>query len=104
MVSCRSWPGWWGRRSAVRPSPRAIAGKMMTDTAKTAQLLRPIRPRDAARQTLRRLAVDLIAEIRHLDRRIATANTQIADQVRARSNRQDLWMSVSHAARWPPPC
>src|SRR5215210_3727499 len=53
------------------------------DAPKAAQLLRPIRPRDAARQTLRRLAVDLVAEIRHLDRRIATANTQIADQVRA---------------------
>jgi transposase len=53
------------------------------DATKAAQLLRPIRPRDAARQTLRRLAVDLIAEIRHLDRRIATANTQIAQEVRA---------------------
>lgn len=52
------------------------------DATKAAQLLRPIRPRDAARQTLRRLVVDLVAEIRHLDRRIATTNTQIADQVR----------------------
>ncbi|HET9646768.1 MAG TPA: IS110 family transposase [Microlunatus sp.] len=53
------------------------------DATKAAALLRPIRPRDTARQTLRRLAVDLVAEIRHLDRRIAAANTQIADHVRA---------------------
>jgi transposase len=52
------------------------------DAAKAAQLLRPIRPRDAARQTLRRLAVDLVAEIRHLDHRIEVADTQIAEEVR----------------------
>lgn len=52
------------------------------DATKAALLLRPIRPRDAARQTLRRLAVDLVAEIRHLDRRIASANAQIAQEVR----------------------
>jgi transposase len=47
-----------------------------------AQLLRPIRPRDKASQTLRHLAAELVAEIRHLDRRIASANTQITEAVR----------------------
>jgi transposase len=48
-----------------------------------AQLLRTVRPRGTAARTLRRLAADLIAEIRHLDRRIATASTQITTAVAA---------------------
>ena len=49
------------------------------DAATAALLLRPIRPRDNAFRALRRLAGELVAEVRHLDRRIATANTQIAE-------------------------
>lgn len=48
-----------------------------------ARLLKSIRPRQAGPRTLRRLAVELVAEIRHLDRRIDTATTQIAEAVQA---------------------
>ena len=51
------------------------------DTA--ARLLRGVRPRAAGPRTLRRLAVDLVAEIRHLDRRIATATAEISRAVAA---------------------
>ena len=40
---------------------------------RAADILRPIRPREPAVKTLRSLAVDLVAEIRALDRRIAKA-------------------------------
>jgi transposase len=53
------------------------------DAAAAAQLLRPIRPRDKGFQILRRLAVDLVAEVRHLDRRIAAVTTQITDALHA---------------------
>ncbi len=53
------------------------------DAAAAAQLLRPIRPRDKGFQILRRLAADLVAEVRHLDRRIAAVTTQIADALHA---------------------
>ena len=42
-----------------------------------ADILRQIRPRDPAVKTLRGLAVDLVTEIRQLDRRIAKAATDI---------------------------
>jgi hypothetical protein len=42
-----------------------------------AQLLRGVRPRDAAAKTLRALAADLISEVRQLDRRIAKAAKDI---------------------------
>lgn len=45
------------------------------------KLLRTVRPRTAALRTLRRLATDLIAEIRRLDRRITTANSEITAAV-----------------------
>ena len=48
-----------------------------------AELLRKIRPRDAAGRTLRGLAVDLVTEIRHLDRRIAKAAADIKTAVTA---------------------
>jgi transposase len=51
------------------------------DTA--ARLLSTVRPRATGPATLRRLAAELIAEVRHLDRRIATASTQISDAVAA---------------------
>jgi transposase len=50
---------------------------------KAAQLLRPIRPRETGPRTLRQLAVELVAEIRHLDRRITAANSKIAETVQA---------------------
>ena len=46
-----------------------------------ADMLRQIRPRDPAAKTLRGLAVDLVAEIRQLDRRIAKAATDIQTAV-----------------------
>ncbi len=48
-----------------------------------AEHLRKIRPRDAAGRTLRGLAVDLVTEIRHLDRRIAKAAADIQTAVSA---------------------
>ena len=50
---------------------------------RAADILRQIRPREAAVKTLRSLAVDLVAEIRQLDRRIAKAATDIAAVVEA---------------------
>jgi transposase len=58
-------------------APRGLSA----DTA--AQLLRPVRPRGIAARTLRRLAAELITEIRHLDRRISVANTEITAAVQA---------------------
>ncbi len=48
-----------------------------------AQLLRGVRPRSTGPRTLRRLAVELIGEVRHLDRRIATTTTEISAAVTA---------------------
>jgi len=50
---------------------------------RAADMLRQIRPRDPAVKTLRGLAVDLVAEIRRLDRRIAKAATDIQTAVDA---------------------
>jgi transposase len=50
---------------------------------RAAEIVRQIRPRESAVKTLRSLAVDLIAEVRHLDRRIAKAATAIAAAVDA---------------------
>jgi transposase len=61
-----------------------LAGAQRDLTAdRAAELLRRIRPRDAAGKTLRSLAVDLVAEIRHLDRRIAKATADIQTAVSA---------------------
>ena len=51
--------------------------------SKAAELLRGTRPRDTAGKTLRGLAADLVAEIRHLDRRIAKATNDIETGVTA---------------------
>jgi transposase len=51
------------------------------DTA--ARLLRGVRPRGVGAATLRRLAAELITEIRHLDRRITTATDRISAAVAA---------------------
>jgi transposase len=50
---------------------------------RAAELLRGIRPRDAAGKTLRGLATDLTSEIRQLDRRIAKAAADIQTAVTA---------------------
>ena len=50
---------------------------------RAAELLRGIRPRDTADKTLRGLAVDLVTEIRQLDRRIAKAAADIETAVTA---------------------
>ncbi|MCH9735000.1 MAG: IS110 family transposase, partial [Actinomycetia bacterium] len=54
-------------------APRALTAD------RAAGLLRGIRPRDTAGKTLRGLAVDLVAEVRHLDRCI----TKAADDIEA---------------------
>ena len=59
--------------------PGGAPGRLTVDTAAT--LLRGLRPRATSARTLRRLAVDLVAEIRHLDRRIAARDTDIAAAV-----------------------
>ena len=64
---------------------RLLAGgaprQLNADTA--ARLLRTVRPRSTGPRTLRRLAAELIAEIRHLDRRIATVTGDITTAVAA---------------------
>jgi transposase len=61
--------------------PGGAPRQLDADTA--ARLLRGVRPRASGAATLRRLAVELIGEIRHLDRRIATATDQISAAVTA---------------------
>jgi transposase len=51
--------------------PGRAPRQLSADTA--AQLLRTVRPRNLGPRTLRRLAADLITEIRHLDRRITSS-------------------------------
>jgi transposase len=48
---------------------------------RAAEILRQVRPRETAAKTLRSLAVDLVTEIRQLDRRIAKAASDIATAV-----------------------
>jgi transposase len=59
--------------------PGGAPGRLTADAAAT--LLRGVRPRATGARTLRRLAVDLVAEIRHLDRRIAARNHDITTAV-----------------------
>ena len=61
--------------------PGGAPRQLDADTA--ARLLSTVRPRASGPATLRRLAAELIGEIRHLDRRIATAGTRISDAVTA---------------------
>ena len=61
--------------------PGGAPRQLDADTA--ARLLSTVRPRATGPATLRRLAAELIGEVRHLDRRIATASTQISDAVAA---------------------
>jgi transposase len=61
--------------------PGGAPRKLSADTA--ARLLATVRPRAVGARTLRRVAVDLVAEIRHLDRRIAAVTRDIASAVEA---------------------
>ena len=61
--------------------PGGAPRQLDADTA--ARLLSTVRPRASGPATLRRLAAELIGEIRHLDRRIATTGTRISDAVAA---------------------
>ena len=60
-------------------TPAGAARGLTADHA--ANILRQIRPRDPAAKTLRSLAVDLVAEIRALDRRITKAAIDITAAV-----------------------
>jgi transposase len=60
----------------------AGAGRELT-ADQAAELLRSVRPRDLAAKTLRTLAVDLISEVRQLDRRIKKAALDIEAAVAA---------------------
>ena len=61
--------------------PAGASRNLSADHA--AQLLRTVRPRSTGPRTLRRLAAELIGEIRHLDRRIATTTSEISAAVTA---------------------
>lgn len=62
-------------------SPGGVSGTMTAERAAT--LLRTIRPRDAAAKALRALAVDIVSDVRHLDRRISKAAGDIDSAVTA---------------------
>ncbi len=61
--------------------PAGAATGLTADTA--AELLRRVRPQAPLQRTLRRLATDLITEVRRLDRRISAARDDIAAAVTA---------------------
>jgi transposase len=67
--------------------PGGAPRQLSAETA--AQLLRTVRPRTPGSRTLRRLAAELIAEIRHLDRRIAAATGDITAAVAASNTTPD---------------
>src|SRR4051794_13646306 len=50
---------------------------------KAAELLRSVRPRSLSGRTIRRLAVELVAEVRHLDRRLASATGELTAALEA---------------------
>jgi transposase len=65
----------------VRLIPAGAPTHLSADVA--AALLRRVRPRDPVQTTLRALAVEMVAEIRYLDRRISTAGAQITTMITA---------------------
>jgi transposase len=65
----------------TRLSPGGATGTLTAERAAT--LLRSIRPRDPAAKAFRTLAVDMVSELRHLDRRIAKAVRDIEAAVTA---------------------
>jgi transposase len=65
----------------VKLIPCGLARGLTAESA--AEALRRIRPRDSLGRTLRALAVDLVAELRRLDRRIAETTQALSDAVTA---------------------
>jgi transposase len=65
----------------VKLVPSGLARGLTAEAASEA--LRRIRPRDPLARTLRTIAVDLVAELRRLDRRIADATQTLSDAVTA---------------------
>ncbi|HSY15043.1 MAG TPA: IS110 family transposase [Jatrophihabitantaceae bacterium] len=63
----------------VKLVPTGLARGLSADSA--AEALRRVRPRDTLGRTLRALAVDLVAELRRLDRRIADTTRALNDAV-----------------------
>lgn len=61
--------------------PSGVARGLSAESA--AQALRSVRPRDTLGRTLRALTVDLIAELRRLDRGIADTTQALSDAVTA---------------------
>ncbi len=65
----------------VKLVPSGFARGLTAEGA--ADALRRVRPRDTLGRTLRTIAVDLVAELRRLDRRIAEASQTLGDAVTA---------------------
>lgn len=65
----------------VKLIPCGLARGLSADSA--ADAVRRIRPRDSLGRTLRALAVDLVAELRRLDRRITQTTQALSDAVAA---------------------
>ena len=65
----------------VKLVPTGLARGLTVELA--AEALRRVRPRDTLGRTLRALAVDLVAELRRLDRRITEATQTLSDAVAA---------------------
>lgn len=65
----------------VKLIPCGLPRGLTAETA--AHALRRVRPKTASASMLRKLAVDLIAELRRLDRRIATATDSLTEAVAA---------------------
>jgi transposase len=63
----------------VKLIPSGLARGLTADAA--AEALRRVRPRDPLARTLRAIAVDLVAELRRLDRRIGEATKTLSDAV-----------------------
>ncbi len=65
----------------IKLIPSGAAPGLSAESA--AEALRRVRPRETLGRTLRALAVDLVAELRRLDRRIAEATQTLSDTVAA---------------------
>jgi len=65
----------------VKLVPSGLPRGLTAESA--AETLRRIRPRDPLGRTLRRLAVELVGELRRIDRRIAEATQALSDAVAA---------------------
>lgn len=65
----------------VKLIPAGVARGLSAESA--AQALRGVRPRDTLGRTVRMLAVDLVTELRRLDRRIAETTQALSDAVAA---------------------